>query len=116
MKELKNKTLYECEFCKKKYQVSNACQKHELYCPRNPNNNHVCFLGCAYLVSEKKDIIGWDEHVIGKKRSFTCSKKNVALYSYVAERRNLVQTVKEEENLNVIRMPLNCEDYKNGYE
>lgn len=48
MKEIKNVTLYGCDFCKKKSRAKWAMEYHELRCASNPLNNRPC-LSCKNL-------------------------------------------------------------------
>lgn len=74
-------TVYKCEFCRKHYLVRHACEKHEKYCPKNPNNWHQCFT-CPHLDHKKKQS-GEDVWYT----EFYCKPMDKQLHSYIAERR-----------------------------
>lgn len=37
MKPIYNTTIYECDWCKKRFLTQNASKLHEKQCPKNPN-------------------------------------------------------------------------------
>lgn len=103
---IQNTTLYKCEYCRKKYEVKSACENHIPYCPKNPENKHKCFQGCANLIkTEKRVDIGdsWGREPLCT--FFTCKVTGVEMYSYIAERLGLGIALEGE------RMPLKCESY-----
>lgn len=109
MKE-KIKTLYFCDFCGKHYLNKVFGRHHEVYCRKNPNNQHKCF-ECINLsiYCDQND----DDEIMSTE--FTCTAKHIELYSYVAERK--ANSPREywskgyfQEIVSVLtRMPLECD-------
>ena len=108
MKILRNRTLYRCDYCAKYRLTKAAAARHELFCRHNPNNQHKCF-GCQYLVVEAEAVgVRADGSLLrGGYQHFTCAKKGVDMYTYVAERRKLLPKLGD-----VGRMPLVCDLYE----
>jgi hypothetical protein len=108
MKILHNRTLYRCEYCTKHRLTRAAAQRHELFCRHNPSNKHKCF-GCEHLVvSQQAAAVGAEGQLQhAGRQSFTCAKFGKDMYTYVAERRNIVEKLGEVE-----RMPLTCKGYE----
>lgn len=105
---LHNRTLYRCEYCNKHRLTKAAAIRHELFCRHNPANKHKCF-GCEHLVvtQEAAAIGGAGELQHAGRQSFTCAKLGKDMYTYVAERRKIVEKLGEVE-----RMPLDCASYE----
>jgi hypothetical protein len=91
--------VYECEHCGKKY--FRNYKFHETFCKKNPNNRHKCFQFCDNLI-KYKDSDGYTH--------FLCFANLLKpeLYSYIAEKKKIDVT-------NKIRMPLECDKYKQMY-
>lgn len=109
MKTIPNRTIYRCDFCTTHRLSAKAAQHHERYCRSNPANKHACF-GCEFLVVDRQ-VVGVAEDgnpLVERYQSFTCAKRQLSMYSYVAERRGLVEKLGPE----VVRMPLQCSDYE----
>lgn len=103
MKE-KLRKVFTCDHCGKKYFVGGACLKHEMYCHMNPNNKHKCYT-CAYLEKYQESTGS------GVRTRYICSKKKVAMFGYVAERKGLVGKIEANERelgFDCERMPLTC--------
>jgi hypothetical protein len=117
MKIKENVTLYICDHCGKKYQVKNAAIIHEQFCFRNPVNTHKCFEHCDHLI-KGKEIFAFDDHPMGgefsvSRTSFQCGISGKYMYSFIAEKRNIVPVYNDvEESREYERMPLQCDDYK----
>ncbi|WP_167855656.1 hypothetical protein [Hymenobacter fodinae] len=82
--------------------------RHEQFCKRNPKNRHACF-DCQHLVRATEEA-AVDEHgnlVTAKRTVFTCAALGKDLYSYVAERKNMLAYVGDAE-----RVPLQCPSYE----
>lgn len=103
-----NRTLYRCEYCTKHRLTKAAAQRHELFCRYNPANRHKCF-SCEHLVVVSQAAAVGQEGQLqhAGRQSFTCAKLGVDMYTYVAERRKIVDKLGE-----VSRMPLTCLDYE----
>lgn len=94
MKEIKNVTIYKCDFCKKELKRKHSMANHEIKCHNNPENNRKCFNGCAYL--ERKTIelyTGIDEYNTGepvnkKYNGFYCSAKKQYLIPPIIEHKD----------------------------
>ena len=108
MKTIPNRVIYRCDHCSKHRLTKAAAARHELFCRHNPENKHQCF-GCEHLVhTEAAAAVGPDGTVkYAGRQAFTCAKKGVDMYTYVAERRNIVEKLG-----NVERMPLACDLYE----
>ena len=109
MKIIPNRTLFRCDYCTKHRLTKAAAQRHELFCRHNPNNQHKCF-GCQHLVHTTaiKGISETGELQRGGYQYFTCARfGGPDMYTYVAERRNMVHKLGE-----VCRMPLVCSGYE----
>lgn len=97
MKITEGITLYQCEFCKKKYFRKHACENHEKFCPSNPDNFKACS-GCVFLKEEKVEYVvsNHDYHDQGRSSNgFRCSQKDQLLYPLKAERLKLPQRFPE---------------------
>lgn len=104
MKIIPNRTVYQCEHCPTKRFTKRAMQRHEQFCKRNPNNGHCCFTCKHLLRTTEEAAVGADGQLVTAKRTvFTCAALGKDLYSYVAERRNMLAYVGQAE-----RMPLEC--------
>lgn len=117
MKIKENVTLYICEHCNKKYQVKKACEKHEIYCFKAPDNYHKCFQHCKHLIKEV-EIYDIGNHYDGsefyqKRCGFKCAVTGQYMYSFIAERTDNIPVYNEyiEESREYIRMPLECDLY-----
>jgi hypothetical protein len=97
-------TVYKCGFCRKKYLVKHACEKHEKYCPKNPNNWHVCW-DCPHLETGRVETEGGYMEPGPTFKTFRCTKLEKDLHSYVAERIGH-SCIGDTE-----RMPLFCPDH-----
>lgn len=108
MKTIPNRTIYRCEHCSKYRLTKSAAIRHELFCRHNPDNKHRCF-GCQYLSVENEVVGVRDDGTIQRngRQHFTCAKREVDMYTYVAERRNMLHKLG-----NVERMPLACDLYE----
>lgn len=111
MKELKNRTLYACDHCGKRYQTKRGCLYHEQYkCIKNPNNQHKCFENCKHLVRETKTETNYDylggEHE-WSYNTFLCAITDEQMHTFrLSEKHNLYYV------LNSVRMPLECDNYE----
>lgn len=105
---LHNRTLYRCDYCMKHRLTKAAAVRHELFCRYNPNNRHKCF-DCEHLVrTDAAAAIGADGELKHEGRqAFTCAKFGHDMYTYVAERRKIVEKLGD-----VIRMPLECSGHE----
>ena len=108
MKTLLNRTVYQCDHCTTKRFTKAAALRHEQYCKKNPHNQHACF-DCKHLVRTTEEAaVGEDGKLITSKRTvFHCGRFDKDLYSYVAERKNILQHVGDAE-----RMPTTCRGHE----
>jgi hypothetical protein len=106
----KTMTVYICEHCRKLYQIKRFIEPHEKFCKKNPANKHKCFELCKYL-KRTKDYDEW-EHGGIEYTVFTCEKTGKEMYSFIAERKGLI----DKGYISGERMPLECEGYQNIYE
>lgn len=109
MKIIPNRTIYRCEHCSKYRLTKAAAARHELFCRHNPANRHRCF-GCQFLVVERVAAgIGRNGELVEKgHQHFTCAKTAQDMYSYVAERRKMLEKLGPD----VVRMPTECGMYE----
>lgn len=101
-----NRTVYFCEFCRKYYIHKGHGKRHEKYCKENPANKHKCFEFCRYLKRSVERLEG-EYGFCGHETIFTCTKHNKEMYSYIAERRDILGYINYDE-----RMPLNCAEFE----
>src|SRR5580698_8853870 len=101
MQEIKNVSIFKCDFCGKKSFRKGDTTRHEKWCPANPNNKHACFNDCKHLIRGEEEYEGRDEYV-GKKSTFTCALTMQKMFSYIAERKKL-PVVSEKD---AARMPV----------
>lgn len=108
---IENTTIYKCEHCNKKQFRKGDMTRHEKYCKKNPANMHKCFQFCIHLAKSREPIEGTgDYEEYSKTRcTFTCKATNKKLYSFIAERRNIVMEGEE-------RMPLECPLFKTEFD
>lgn len=97
-------TVYKCGHCRKHYLVKHACERHEKYCAKNPNNQHACF-SCDHLVKDKEDVEQHNGNIAWTQVTFHCSKLDKYLHSFKAEQRGHSCLGDTE------RMPLECPDH-----
>jgi len=109
------KTVFTCDFCKKKLFVKSAMQRHEVKCTMNPVNKNACS-ACVYL--EEVDVLYYtdghfDGHYFEQKntvRGFHCSKLNIDLYPHKCITKGLLEKYPEQfEDKQV--MPNECEHW-----
>lgn len=101
MKQLE-RTVYKCDHCGKNYLVKHACQRHEKYCSKAPENRHACFQ-CAHMaVDQVRNNDGFYE------KTFHCGKLDKYLHSFRAEAMRHSCLGYTE------RMPLQCESFKDA--
>jgi len=100
--------IYNCDYCKKLYQIKNACLKHESKCRKNPKNYRPCFDCCQYLEKKKFTICVDNEYYTNERalNLFYCKKKELAVCPYWY---NEPYELDETEN---IHMPKECEFHK----
>lgn len=106
MKVKTNKTIYQCDFCKKNMLRIDSMKKHEEYCYANPKNATPCN-DCMHLeetVNEYQD----EYDNIRTSKSFKCAKTGKTLYPLVVLRKGLID--KHPESFEgQERMPQSCE-------
>jgi len=101
MKEMKNQTIYICQYCGKKSVYKNVITIHERVCKSNQNNWHKCFQYCEHLEKFNNE-----EY---EKKQFRCAVYDKLMYSFKLE----YQLHKNKERIEKLeRMPLKCEGYE----
>jgi hypothetical protein len=114
MKTKTNVTLYICDHCKKKMQRKGAMERHEKWCPKNPENEKACST-CKHLEETKIETYfdAFDgEHMVERK-AFKCVKLDKLVYPLSVQRRGLdkrYDTFDEQEP-----MPKECEHKETGW-
>ena len=84
--EIKETTIYICEFCRKSYQKIHFAERHEKMCNKNPDNWRKCH-SCWHLEKKETKIYsGTDDYDTGepfyKDVDFLhCSVKKIFLYT-----------------------------------
>ena len=104
------KEIYKCEHCNKLYQIKSYCEKHEIVCSKNPNNQRACF-GCNHL--EKKNYTIYDDDPRGGEiesnvEILFCPKINSFLYPPKVEHKGNAYELGDELNK---PMPRTCKVY-----
>jgi hypothetical protein len=112
MKIQLNVTIYKCDHCNKRYLVKSACEKHETFCSKNPENVFAC-AGCIHI-KERSEVIdddssGW---LCSKTiKYFYCEKLNKRLHPLKAVRKGLIEQYPEQfENSKLF--PKTCEHHE----
>lgn len=81
--------IYKCDHCRKLYQIKSACEKHEKFCVKNPENYKACY-DCKFYTTVETEI--HQETIYGEHRMNyrvgKCTKLNKFLYPLVTERKN----------------------------
>lgn len=83
---IETKEIYKCSYCRKLYQIKNACIYHERVCTKNPANHRLCF-SCEHLTKKETQIYsGVDDYfssepVNTKKEFLFCEAKDIFLYT-----------------------------------
>ena len=104
---MKTITAYKCQFCGKLYQLKFQCEKHEVRCKKNPENNRPCFQ-CANLRKEITNarIISSDASIyIERVELLYCIERDVFLHTPINEIKGNKYNLGENENL---PMPKEC--------
>lgn len=75
MKEIKNTTIYKCEYCSKIYQLKRFADKHHLKCRKNPENISKCSDFCTHLIRDKFEVL--------KSNCYTEWYENISMFKCV---------------------------------
>jgi len=111
MKKIENITIYKCDFCKKKYEKQQACEKHEKYCTKNPENHSICS-GCIYLEEKKEEIDNGDSWYAGRMvKYFFCKKHNQRMHPLKCERTGITEKYPEQFEESIL-FPKECADFE----
>jgi len=105
--KIETREVYKCEFCNKLYQIKGYCEKHEVVCTHNPNNQRDCF-NCGYI-EKRKHTIYFDTGYGESKRVVEilyCDKIKSFLYPPKVEHKGNAYELGDELN---DPMPMNCE-------
>jgi len=90
-------TIYRCEHCKKLYQLSHACLKHEKTCKKNPENARACFF-CQFLDYEVATIYDGKGNEQYKRELPYCAKLKSFMYPPIIEHKGKPSDMGEQEN------------------
>ncbi len=114
MKIRTNQTIYNCDFCNKRYLVKNAAYRHEDWCGSNPKNFPKCE-GCKYLREIKKDVYCGDEDYGYHRecKAFFCDKKQIGLYPSKVLRNGYVERYPKTFEGEIV-MPRECDYFEEG--
>lgn len=112
MKVRENVTVYNCDFCNKRYLVKNACLLHETWCGSNPKNFPACS-GCEHIEEYQKEIwVGEGEDGYSRNvTAFRCRAKGIGLYPAKVERLK-INTRYPENFIGEELMPTSCNQFK----
>ena len=110
MRIIENTTLYVCEHCKKIYRSKRHCEKHEVWCSRNPANRRACNT-CVYAQQVTKEIEIADEYGTHKELTMAlyCNKQDMYLMPLKVERKGNAFHFKDKKN---VPMPKECQYYQ----
>lgn len=103
---IENTTLYKCEYCRKKYERKNSCEKHEKWCNKKPENKRACH-GCDFL--QPVEIKEPHDYGVHKFQAFKCTKLDIMVYPLSVERRGLNKIYETFDNQ--YPMPRKCVDF-----
>jgi hypothetical protein len=114
MIEIKNTTIYKCEYCSKVYQLKTFAVNHHLKCRKNPENISKCSEFCTHLIKDEFEVLKsnyyteWCENI----SMFKCSK----LDKYVKPRwaSDIVDYFCSEIP-EVEKQPKECNHYKRNF-
>ena len=115
--KVETREIYKCDHCKKMYQLKRFCERHELMCYKNPDNNRACY-GCMFLVEKTEEVYSGVGNPYGEEGTINvkvlyCSKKDVFVYPpKVAVKRNMFDMGEKSNE----EMPKECDLFKNGFE
>jgi len=111
MKE-QTKTVYSCDYCKKKYFVKHACENHEKFCSANPLTFPAC-TNCIHFEERKKEVYyeRYPEDYTKEFLSFYCKKRQCGMYPLKALARNLPNRFPETFEGEIL-LPHECEFYQ----
>jgi len=118
MKTIENVTIYKCDFCKKELKRKHAMIKHEDLCLNNPKNHKACLSGCAFLTTEKIDVLfeyRYDSDYgssIKKVSAFRCTKLDNLMYPFSIERKKDMLKKYPETYEGQEPMPHKCEHFE----
>jgi len=109
------KTVYQCDFCKRNMFIKSACEKHEIWCTKNPKNFAKCD-GCIHLIHVDVEYYfdTFNGESKGESKGFKCSKKDIELYPLKAERLGLPNRYPETFYGKEL-FPNECDLFDNGY-
>lgn len=116
---VKEKTVYQCEFCRRNMFVKHAMEKHIEWCYKNPKNKTKCE-GCKHLKETENEYTGFyfngysESESTRKSKSFKCEKLDKILYPLVVERKEL-NTKYPETFEGQEPMPKECGHYEDGW-
>lgn len=111
MKEEIKKVFY-CDHCNKRYFARHACQNHEDVCSKRPENRNPCLEGCIYLETAESEVYfdTWQGEESFTANCFKCTKKNVLMFPYTAERLNQKYDLESQDQEPMPKV--NCEFFK----
>ena len=119
--EIRQTTIYICEFCRKAYQKEHFAKKHEKLCSKNLANWRPCH-SCPHLEKMETEIyLGIDDYFDGeplnKKVSFLhCFIKDIFLYTPQNEiKGNYKHLDNEGNNFKNYPMPKKCDKFDSNF-
>jgi hypothetical protein len=108
-----NEKVYRCDYCNKAIISKGFMVFHEKWCKLNPSNHHKCFEFCENLVRTSIRSEDEDGYLIPDKYEFTCTAKNIGLYSYKLEKKfQKHPEILKDRIKGLERMPDECDNYE----
>ena len=120
MIEIKNVTIYKCEFCGKIYQRKKYAIKHPKKCRKNPDNKHTCLEYCKYLCKKEIEFTQFDHEGFDyqtKRDALYCEKIKKCVYPFWIKGYDScdIYDAKNQIDLDNEQMPfVKCEHYNCG--
>ncbi len=101
-------TVFDCEFCNKRYFYKKRCETHESQCNYNPINERPCF-SCKNFGFIKTKVKIESPFAIEDISLYHCKKKDICLISPSSEKKGLGYNTLTLKNY---PMPVKCDDYE----
>jgi len=105
--------IYKCEYCRKLYQIKNACARHENVCKKNPLNYQPCLDDCKHITT-KEFVYCFDTYQGSSEREVKvlyCKKRQVAVCPFWHNPYDFIVDENDNEVENDF-MPKKCENFR----
>jgi len=113
------KTVYQCDHCNKKYFVKSACEKHEQWCHKNPENKKACsdckFCKTTTVEHHSDSYFGQNTQMVP---IVYCQVKLHYLIPLSSQRKGNAYLMEDlgDGDIENLPMPKECDKYKCEYE